>query len=1134
MFLQRNLLTGIIPREIGRLFNLTSLDLSRNRLNGDLPLEVGYLEQLGTLNIENNELSGKIPDELGNLTELEWLYVSGNEFDDCIPDTLRSTKVNDFDDLNILYCTPDHLDRAVLVKLHNSTNGGEWDNNGNWLTDMPLPRWHGVDVNALGKVIGLDLRQNNLNGELIPEIGHLTDLTSLNLGGNHLTGSIPSELAQLTALTSLDLGANRLTRGIPTEFGNLKLLNYLNLESNELSGEIPEELGKLTELQSLLVSNNDFDGCIPDVLRSIETTDFDRLNVLYCTHDKADRAVLVKLYNSTNGDEWINDESWLSDNPIPAWHGVEADANGKVTALDLRQNNLRGNLIPEIGQLTDLTALNLGGNQLTGTIPPEIGKLAELSSLLLNGNRFSGKIPDELGVLNKLQTMRVFPNKFKDCTITDPLRLVETNDFNELSTPFCALVKIYDSTGGDEWTNDEHWFTDTPLTTWHGVDADATGEITGLDLQQNNLRGMLIPEIGHLTDLTVLNLGGNRLTGTIPPEISNLTLLEFLSLEDNELSGTIPPEIGEMAELRSLLLNGNYLAGEIPDELGNLAKLQAMRVYPNIFEDCTIPDPLQLVETNDFDELNYRYCTPDPVERAVLLKLYNATEGDGWWNNTNWLSDKPLATWHGVEVDHQGHVRKLDLFNNGLFGPLIPEIWQLTELRSLQIRSNRLTGEIPDEIAKLKNLRILNLAGNALSGGIPAEIGQMTNLEFLDLYDNRLSGEIPSQLANLSNLTDLHLSSNDFDGPFPPWLGQLHKLERLTMNDNQLTGDLSNSTAELEDLQVFSIVKNNLSGCIPESLRTIKVTDFVFSNLNYCDEPPKQPPITPEFIKWNIEGPVNPYLERAARLGVKWLFQYAESIGWPIVGEDINVYFMTEEPLLRAWVKRKYGLPDEFNFNYERAVSQWGTAVAKAFPDSNFTISNDRDTRVGFPQLFGTAHTLIHENVHTAFQYNVQGLNVDISWPDPSNVGSSAASRLFIPEWFIEGMAQYFTYLVLSSHGAFDGAWDLYFTNNYTYLGRDREIGGVSVSDIPLSAAEGLPRYCAYVCGGLAIELLASIVGQRHVVDFYTMRRPGQTWQETFEEAFGISVPDFYALYDRHRAAGFPELNPPIVPETGR
>mgnify|MGYP003325697304 CR=1 FL=1 len=59
---------------------------------------------------------------------------------------------------------------------------------------------------------------------------------------DRLAGEIPPELGNLTNLTSLDLGSNQLTGEIPSELGNLANLYYLNLSDNQLSGQIPESI----------------------------------------------------------------------------------------------------------------------------------------------------------------------------------------------------------------------------------------------------------------------------------------------------------------------------------------------------------------------------------------------------------------------------------------------------------------------------------------------------------------------------------------------------------------------------------------------------------------------------------------------------------------------------------------------------------------------------------------------------------------------------------------------------------------------------------------------------------------------------------------------------------------------------
>ena len=705
-----------------------------------------------------------------------------------------------------------------------------------------------------------------------------------------------------------------------------------------------------------------------------------------------------------------------------------------------------------------------------------------------------------------------------------------------------ALEAFYVTTGGDNWTNNENWLTDSPLDQWYGITTDQEGNVTEISLIRNNISGTIPPEVGDLKTLKGLNLSYNDLSGDIPNELGNLEELTSLNLFSNKLTGTIPPELGNLRSLSFFSLAVNDLGGVIPKELGRLTELEHIFIQGNPFKGC-IPDPLHHIAVNDFDLVTLPYCGFNPSvpdDRAVLVKLYNSTDGDNWRNNDNWLSDRPLATWYGIKVDAKGKVTHLDLRGNDLHGRLIPELGQLDRLiwldlsfnrlsgpiptefrfldrlRRLSIQNSDLSGEIPVEVAELDSLWILYLDNNEISGRIPEAIGQMTNLEQLGLSGNKLSGEIPRELVGLANLRYLRLASNKLMGAFPSWLKNLNSLVRLTLGDNQLTGDLSLLSEDLEELahlETFSIAGNDFSGCIPESIRNLKVTDLVFSEHNYCEAASEQIPITPEFIKWEVGDAVRPVEERAARLGVQWLFEYAESIGWPVVGDDITVYFMTLEPLVYASAIED-GTIRKGEIESQRDLLSSFRGIARE--DSNFNRATEEGDGVYSP--YHIASLLIHENIHTAFQYDINGLHTSPSLN--RHLDESG------PAWYTEGMARYFDRLITSLHGG-----------DTEFLCRDcvRMIDGeyVPVGAIQLSDAEERDT-CEYVCGAFAIELLASIVGQRHIVDFYTMQRPGQTWQRAFKEAFDISVPDFYALYDQHRAAGFPALNPPIVPETGR
>ena len=134
--------------------------------------------------------------------------------------------------------------------------------------------------------------------------------------------------------------------------------------------------------------------------------------------------------------------------------------------------------------------------------------------------------------------------------------------------------------------------------------------------------------------------------------------------------------------------------------------------------------------------------TPSDPDRAVLVALYNATDGPSWSNTNswNWLSDAPLEEWHGVTTDDSGGV---------------------TELR---LSHNRLSGNIPAKLGSLSNLKVLELSHNQLSGEIPPELGSLPNLEELDLSNNKLNGEMPPELGSLRYLQGLLLSVNQLVG----------------------------------------------------------------------------------------------------------------------------------------------------------------------------------------------------------------------------------------------------------------------------------------------------------------------------------------------------------------------------------
>ena len=470
LLLPDNLLEGNIPPDLGRLTNLGSLFLLGNRLTGSIPAELGNLSNLRQLQIVYNQLTGPIPVELGSLIKLRHLHLGGNQLTGPIP----------------------------------------------------------VQLERLTELRSLDLGVNRLEGEIPAGLGKLRKLTALDLGYNSLSGPIPSELGQLTSLEVLTLINNQLTGPIPDVIGNLANLKQLRLAGNRLEGDIPESLRKLDNLIQISLDDNQLSGCVPRNLGEASYNDISTLDLPFCgasggESSAADRRVLEALHRATNGAGWKYTRNWLTDTPIGEWYGVLTNQDGEVIELDLSDNNLRGPILADLGQLASLKRLLLNRNEMTGTIPPELGALSNLESLVVDTNNLSGTIPPELGNLSQLYWL--------------------------------SLSKSNRSSGESGG-----------LTGAIPTELGNLSKLGILYLSGNELSGEIPSELSKLSNLNQLTLDGNRLTGQVPSWLGWLSELIGLSLSDNQFTGPVPVELGNL-RLDYLTLSGNQLTGCLPEAL---------------------------------------------------------------------------------------------------------------------------------------------------------------------------------------------------------------------------------------------------------------------------------------------------------------------------------------------------------------------------------------------------------------------------------------------------------------------------------------------------------------------------------------------------------------------------------------
>ncbi|CAN6690852.1 unnamed protein product [Malus baccata var. baccata] len=91
-----NRLTGSIPKELGDITTLKSLDISFNNFSGPLPQELGSWANIERMMLRSCNLVGRLPPNLGQMAKLETLDLSFNKLTGEIPSSFASLAKVDY------------------------------------------------------------------------------------------------------------------------------------------------------------------------------------------------------------------------------------------------------------------------------------------------------------------------------------------------------------------------------------------------------------------------------------------------------------------------------------------------------------------------------------------------------------------------------------------------------------------------------------------------------------------------------------------------------------------------------------------------------------------------------------------------------------------------------------------------------------------------------------------------------------------------------------------------------------------------------------------------------------------------------------------------------------------------------
>ncbi len=170
---------------------------------------------------------------------------------------------------NLLIAQNEVSQREViaLLELKAKTKGHLWTHQ--WDQSKPIATWHGVTIKD-GKVVGLDLSNNNLQGKIPITIGNLRHLETLNLSNNNITGKIPGLFRKFKNLREFDVEDNALVGNIPNTINKLGSLQQLKLGNNKLEGGLPASITELANLNTLAIANTNLEGAIPAGIENLK------------------------------------------------------------------------------------------------------------------------------------------------------------------------------------------------------------------------------------------------------------------------------------------------------------------------------------------------------------------------------------------------------------------------------------------------------------------------------------------------------------------------------------------------------------------------------------------------------------------------------------------------------------------------------------------------------------------------------------------------------------------------------------------------------------------------------------------------------------------------------------------------
>ncbi|CAL4965439.1 unnamed protein product [Urochloa decumbens] len=524
-------LVGPIPAWITNLTSLEILQFSLCGLYGPIPSSIGHLIKLKTLAVVQCKASGRIPPHIFNMTQLEELALGSNN----IIGTVELNSLWRLPNLSLLDLSNNKI--VVLEGQDNSSMVSFPNIMFLKLASCSLTKFPSI-LKHLNDCIGLDLSNNQMHG-VIPrwvwekwstDFDGNGGLFFLNLSHNKFT-SVGYESFLPIYSVKLDLSFNMFEGPLPLPQYGSQVLDY---SSNMFSSMQRNFSSQLRHTYVFKASRNNLSGNIPTSFCMV----YEFLDLSYNTFDGSIPSCLME------------------------------DAKS-LRVLNLKENQLDGELPDNINENCTLELLNISGNRIKGQLPRSLVACKGLEVLAIANNEITGSFPCWMSTLPRLQVLTLKQNNF--------FGLVTPSSAKDKITCGFPSLRILDlSSNNFSGTLNKEWL--SKLTSMMVKVSNETfvmeyyayqGEVYQLTTELT-YKGSELQFDKTWRTLAFLDVSNNAFQGNIPADIGGLALLDVLNMSHNSFAGPIPSQLGHLVHLEALDLSSNELSGEIPLELASL------------------------------------------------------------------------------------------------------------------------------------------------------------------------------------------------------------------------------------------------------------------------------------------------------------------------------------------------------------------------------------------------------------------------------------------------------------------------------------------------------------------------------------------------------------------------------------